>query len=140
LTPEPTPEPLHQIGALPIQKEGGRIRVLLVTTRTTRRWTIPKGWPMKGLKDHEAAAQEAREEAGIEGRIEKDALGTYLYWKRRETHFDLCQVSVYLLKVEKDLDKWEEQDEREKRWFAVEEAALLVEPELSSLILGLSEK
>ncbi len=138
--PEPTPAPLHQIGALPVRKDGGRIRVLLVTTRTTRRWTIPKGWPMKGLKDHEAAAQEALEEAGIEGRIEKNALGTYLYWKRRETHFDLCQVTVYLMKVEKDLDSYEEQDERSKRWFDLEEAALLVEPELSSLILGLSGK
>lgn len=130
---------LHQIGALPVRREeDGSLRVLLVTSRETKRWIIPKGWPMKGKKDHEAAAQEAREEAGVEGSVGKAPIGSYLYWKRRETHFDLCQVSVYLLTVERNLKKWREQTQRDVQWFGPAEAAQLVaEPGLASLIAGL---
>lgn len=130
---------LHQIGALPVRRDGnGALRVLLVTSRETKRWIIPKGWPMKNKKDHEAAAQEAREEAGVEGTVTKTPIGSYLYWKRRETHFDLCQVSVYLLTVERNLKKWREQAQRDVQWFEPAEAAHLVaEPGLASLIAGL---
>lgn len=133
-------DPLHQIGALPIRQDAdGALEVLLVTSRETRRWTIPKGWPMKGLKDHKAAALEAREEAGVEGRVRKKPLGSYLYWKRREAHFDLCRVSVYLLEVDRELARWREKAERETRWLGITDAALMVsEPELCSLIEGLA--
>ena len=46
------------------------MRILLITSRGTRRWVIPKGWPMRGLKPQEAAAVEAAEEAGIVGEVE----------------------------------------------------------------------
>lgn len=132
---------LHQVGALPIRREAdGSIRVMLVTTRETRRWIIPKGWPMKGKKDHEAAAQEAREEAGVEGSISKEPIGAYLYWKRRDAHFDLCQVTVYLMTVDKQLKKWREQSQRETGWFDLKEATQLVaEPGLCSLLAGLED-
>jgi 8-oxo-dGTP pyrophosphatase MutT (NUDIX family) len=131
---------LHQIGALPIRWDAdGTLRVMLVTSRETRRWIIPKGWPMKGKKDHDAAAQEAREEAGVEGNVAKEPVGSYLYWKRRDSHFDLCQVAVYILTVEKQLKKWREQSQRETGWFSIAEAAQLVaEPGLCTLISALS--
>ncbi len=134
--PNPSDGTLAQIAALPVRRaEDGSLRVLLLTSRETRRWVIPKGWPMKGLKDHEAAAQEAREEAGIVGRIHKQPVGSYRYWKRRTAHFDLCTVRVYLLEVERQLKTWREKGQREARWFTIDEAAALVdEPGLSDAI------
>src|SRR3954471_18775087 len=95
---------LTQVGALPIRFEDGRARVLLLTSRETKRWVIPKGWPMKGRKNWAAAAQEAKEEAGIIGRIDKKPIGSFLYFKRRAAHFDLCRVDVYTLHYDKRLD------------------------------------
>ena len=98
-----------------------------MTSRETRRWIIPKGWPMKGKKPWEAAAQEALEEAGVIGRISKKPIGCYAYFKRRETHFDACDVDVYLLAVEKQVKTWRERGERKLQWFTLEEAAELVD-------------
>ena len=66
-----------QVAALPFRKENGATKILLVTSRETRRLVIPKGWPWPGVKDYKAAAEEAREEAGILGKIGKKPLGTY---------------------------------------------------------------
>ena len=72
-----------QVAALPVRQDAsGKLLVLLVTSRETRRLVIPKGWPWPGVKDHKAAAEEAREEAGILGKIAKKPLGSYTYDKR----------------------------------------------------------
>jgi 8-oxo-dGTP pyrophosphatase MutT (NUDIX family) len=140
--PDRKPEELHQIAAIPFRRnEKGVPEVMLVTSRETRRWTIPKGWPMKGLKDHKAAAREAFEEAGVVGKTAKDPIGTYLYWKRRERHFDLCRVAVYVLNVKREVAEWPEQSERKRRWFDIREAASKVlEPELMNLLQSLSRE
>src|ERR1700688_1128103 len=124
-----------QVAALPLTiGEDGVTRVLLLTSRETRRWVIPKGWPMKGRKPYEAAAQEALEEAGVTGHAKKKPIGTYTYFKRREAHFDVCRVDVYLLVVKKQLETWREKDQREARWFTLDEAADMVqEPGLVAL-------
>jgi 8-oxo-dGTP pyrophosphatase MutT (NUDIX family) len=125
-----------QVGALPVRREKHRDpQVLLVTSRETRRWIIPKGWPMKGLKDHEAAAQEAREEGGVVGKIAHEPVGSFTYLKRRFLAVDLCEVNVYVLEVERQLKNWREKKQRDFGWFSAEEAAGLVqEPELAALI------
>lgn len=126
---------LRQVAAIPLRHRQGRREVCLVTTRETKRWSIPKGWPMKGIKDQNAAALEAEQEAGLFGKISKASAGTYLYWKRRQAHFDLVRVTVYPLEVMGHLSSWAEQGQREIRWFAVDEAAMLVEESgLSALI------
>jgi 8-oxo-dGTP pyrophosphatase MutT (NUDIX family) len=132
---------LTQIAALPFRSSGkGMIDVLLVTSRETGRWIIPKGWPMKGKKPHKAAAQEALEEAGVEGSIAKSPVGHYTYWKRKADHFVLCRVEVFALKVEKQLADWREKDQRQTRWVPYHEAAdLVVEPALADLIKRLPE-
>jgi 8-oxo-dGTP pyrophosphatase MutT (NUDIX family) len=131
---------LAQVGCLPLMvAEDGTTRVLLVTSRETKRWVIPKGWPMKGRKPFEAAAQEALEEAGIVGQMSKKPVGSYRYFKRREPHFGLCEVQVYRLAVQKQLEVWPEKEQRERRWFVLVEAAGLVEePGLAALLIGLS--
>jgi len=127
---------LRQVAALPLMVgDDGVARALLVTSRGTKRWVIPKGWPMKGRKPHESAAQEALEEAGVIGLASKKPIGTYTYFKWRAAHFDVCRVDVYLLMVKRQLTTWREKDQREACWFTLEAAADLVqEPELVALL------
>lgn len=137
--PEALPDgKLSQVAALPFRVKDGRVEVLLVTSRETKRWLIPKGWPMKGKKPYKAAAQEAIEEAGVKGSIQHKPIGHYDYWKRRTEHFDLCRVEVYPLAVSKQLKSWREKGQREAQWFQVEDAAYQVlEPALAELIRSL---
>ncbi|MGO4573791.1 NUDIX hydrolase [Microvirga sp. 2TAF3] len=137
--PETLPkEELSQVAALPFRITDGKIEVLLVTSRETKRWLIPKGWPMKGKKLYKAAAQEAAEEAGVKGSIQHKPIGHYEYWKRRTEHFVLCRVDVYPLEVSKQLKSWREKGQREAQWFNVEDAAhQVLEPALAALIRGL---
>lgn len=125
-----------QIAAMPIRRlPNGRLEVMLVTSRTTRRWIVPKGWPIKGLTAPEAAAREAYEEAGVIGRIGTEPAGRYTYWKRKSDHFVLCEVTLFLLEVERQLPVWAEQGQRQSQWFSPEDAADLVdEPELATAI------
>lgn len=125
-----------QVAAMPIRHQSnGSMEVMLVTSRTTQRWIVPKGWPIKGLTAPEAAAREAFEEAGVVGRIQPDPIGRYTYWKRMADHFILCEATLYRLDVDRQLDTWPEQSERESRWFSLEDAAVLVdEPELATAI------
>jgi 8-oxo-dGTP pyrophosphatase MutT (NUDIX family) len=118
-----------QFAALPWRiSEGGRREVMLLTTRETRRWTIPKGWPMKGLKPAEVAAQEAYEEAGLIGHIVgKRPLGNFHYEKKLPKEIRLCQVHVYSFRVERQLDDWPEMQQRETRWLDATQAGELVE-------------
>jgi 8-oxo-dGTP pyrophosphatase MutT (NUDIX family) len=131
-----------QVAALPIRKgkEGG-LEIMLISSRETRRWIVPKGWPMKGRKDHQAAAQEALEEAGIAGKVRKHPVGAYTYQKRLNDHVQSCRVMVYLLKVDKQLKTWPEKNERMRRWFSAQAAADHVsEPALASMILRVYPK
>jgi 8-oxo-dGTP pyrophosphatase MutT (NUDIX family) len=114
---------------------------LLLTSRETKRWIIPKGWPMKGRKPWQAAAREALEEAGLVGEIGKKPIGQYAYFKRRDAHFDLCRVDVFLLAIDKQRKRWRERGQRQAQWFTFEEAATLVdETGLAAILQGLAEK
>jgi uncharacterized protein len=114
------------------------VRILLVTSRETKRWVIPKGNPIRGLSPHEAAAHEAYEEAGATGIACPNALGTFSYEKRRrDGTVRASRVDVYPLAVTETLDEFPEQEERETRWFPIAEAADAVdEPGLKQLIHG----
>ena len=132
-----TPEPGRQYAALPYRDRDG-LQVLLLTSRETRRWIIPKGWPMVGKTPYAAAAREALQEAGVVGRVSKRPVGEFHYIKRLRNGAPLqCAVDVFPLKVVKQRTHWREQGERTVHWFTPAEAAELVEePELSELILG----
>ena len=131
-----------QVAALPVRRDKkGALRVLLVTSRETRRFVIPKGWPWRGVKDYKAAAEEAREEAGILGKIGKKPIGSYSYDKRQRKGAVPVTVDVYLLEVEEELDAWPEQDERKRVWVTPAKAAASVdEPELAEIIKTLDQK
>lgn len=127
-----------QYAALPYRlRQDGEVQLRLVTSRETRRWVIPKGWPMKGTPPHKAAAREAYEEAGLLGSISSTPIGIYRYDKRLSaTRSVLCEVMVFPMKVKRYLKKWPERAQRVGFWFSIETAASVVqEPELASLIL-----
>ena len=138
-TTKAKPSERVQVAGLPVKiDDAGNPQVLLLTSRETKRWIIPKGWPMKGRKPWEAAAQEALEEAGIVGRPLKTPIGSYVYFKRQTAHFDVCRVDVYLLAFAEQRKSWREKGQRKAKWFGLDEAASLVdEPGLIKLLLDL---
>ncbi|RJE79413.1 NUDIX domain-containing protein [Paracoccus sp. JM45] len=113
--------------------------VLLATSRDSGRWVIPKGWPMAGRSLSGAAAQEAWEEAGVRGPIEKRELGRFSYNKGQDSGFSVpVQVRVFLLTVTALEDEFPEAGQRKRRWFAPKKAAELVaEPELKAILNAL---
>ncbi len=119
------PEPTPQFGALPWRTvEGGRIEVLLISSRDTGRWIIPKGWPIAGRTGAETAAIEAFEEAGLKGEPGAAAIGSFDYRKCDKRRPDrLCRVTVYPFRVEEELPDWPEKAERTLCWLAPLQAA-----------------
>lgn len=140
---EPDQESLRdrQVAAL-CYRTAPRLEILLVTSRETRRWVTPKGWPMKGKSDHAAAAVEAFEEAGVDGVVAEQALGTFGYDKvLKSTEIRAVTAALYPLEVVILRDQWPEKGQRERRWFTPAEAAETVqEPELAALILDFAAK
>lgn len=132
-------EPVRlQYAALPYRlSDAGCLDIMLVTSRETGRWVLPKGWPMRGKTGAEAAAREAYEEAGIIGYPAATPVGAYHYRKRRSHGASvLCRVEVFPLDVLDELDRWPEKRQRRRSWFAAEDASGLVdEAELKALIL-----
>ena len=128
-----------QVGALCVRRQDdGSCQVLLVTSRDTGRWIIPKGWRAKHLDDHEAAAREAKEEAGVSGKVKSKPIGNYSYPKIDDTGARSLRVAVFLLQVHRERDHWREQDQRRRAWFEVSAAVKEVrETELQALIKGL---
>lgn len=126
----------QQIAALPWRRGINGVEILLVTTRTTKRWVIPKGWTMDGKADHEAAAIEAYEEAGVRGDVEPTPLGNYGYLKvLREGKARHVNVLVYAMRVRELLDDWPEREERQRQWFDQAQAlAMIGEPELLPIV------
>ena len=118
-----------QVAALCHRGAGEDRRFLLVTSRESRRWIIPKGWPIRGLKSNEAALQEAWEEAGVKrGKVSAQPIGSYSYDKRTPTGLALpVHTLVYSVRVEELSDSYPEADERSRRWVSADEAADMVD-------------
>ncbi|MGB3556858.1 MAG: NUDIX hydrolase [Jannaschia sp.] len=136
------PDTREQIAALPLRWKAGSVQVLMVTSRDTGRWVVPKGWTMKDVKPWAAAAIEALEEAGVKGHIAREVFGTYTYEKGLDDGgFVPCHVRVYPMVVEQLKSDWKEKSERTRRWFDAGKAADLVdEPELAELLRLLVDK
>lgn len=132
-------ESIRQVAAIPFRLNArGDVEVMLVTSRTTRRFIVPKGWPMKGKSGRKAATIEAREEAGVLGKTLKEPAGSYSYWKRLANRFVRVDVIVYLLEVTEELADWQEAKRRQRAWLPAADAATLIdEPDLSSLVANL---
>jgi hypothetical protein len=136
---------VDQVAALPFRirpgvanSHGEAVDVLLVTSRDTGRWVLPKGNVERGESGPDAAAREAAEEAGVAGPVASAPLGHYRYAKRGDDGSSAAlTVTIYPLRVREEAADWPERKQRERRWFARAEAAALVEEaELSALIAG----
>jgi 8-oxo-dGTP pyrophosphatase MutT (NUDIX family) len=128
-----------QIAALCHRDEGAKRRYLLITSRDTGRWIVPKGWPIKGLNSKETALQEAWEEAGVKrGKASKNPIGAYTYEKRQDTGWSFpVKTLVYSVSVKDLQDSYPEVHERNRKWVTAEEAANMVhEPELKKIFLA----
>jgi 8-oxo-dGTP pyrophosphatase MutT (NUDIX family) len=126
-----------QVAALCWRRTGkGKLRVLLVTSRDTGRWVLPKGWPMRNRSVAGSAEREAWEEAGVRGKLGSESIGFYHYTKRIERARSIpCIVKVFPLEVTARLKNYPEIGQRKARWFAPEKAARKVaEPDLAVLI------
>ena len=127
-----------QYGALPYRfTEAAALEVLVVTTRQSKRWIIPKGWPIKGLTPSKSAAREAFEEAGVMGKIGARSIGAFQY-RRVENGGDdeaECEVKVFPLLVKRQRAIWPESDQRAVQWVDPEKAISLIgEPELKAIV------
>ena len=130
-----------QYAALPYRlRVTSHTEVMLVTSRETRRWIIPKGWPQKGRPPHRSAAREAFEEAGVIGVVDRRPVGSFPYEKRLKNGDVLvCEVRVFPLKVSSQSKQWPEKRHRDVKWVSAKEAADTVqEPMLSTIIRRLA--
>ncbi len=124
------------------RSDGAKIEVLIVTSRDSGRWIIPKGWPMQRKKPHEAAAIEAWEEAGVRGKVRKKAIGRYTYLKILDDGDVVpCIVDLFQIEVTEVRDDFKERGERTLAWVSPDEAARRVrEVELKSLLVEFTPK
>ncbi len=130
----------QQYGALCFRykKSEAEIEILLVTTRESGRWILPKGWPMKGKTPHRAAALEAWQEAGVRGKVRRKPVGHYTYLKLFDDgEVAPCIVDLFQIEVRESRDDFKEKGQRILAWVSPDEAARRVrEIELKSLLVG----
>jgi 8-oxo-dGTP pyrophosphatase MutT (NUDIX family) len=112
-------EPRLQSGIIPYRrKPSGRIEILLITSRQTGEWQVPKGNLEPGLSERESAVKEGWEEAGVKGTPGEAAVGSYTYRRGTERR----RVQLYPLEVLQIEDSWPEKDQRQRRWVVGDEA------------------
>ena len=134
----PSPDRREQVAALCFKETPEGRKVLLITSRDTGRWIVPKGWPIKGKDGPGSALQEAWEEAGVsKADIEEEPIGVYEYRKGMSDGDSVpVEATVYKTHVHALKERYPEVDERERAWFPPEEAANLVdEPDLKTILL-----
>lgn len=121
---------------MPWRDTGHGVEIMLITSRDTGRWVLPKGWPEAKEPLCEAAAREAGEEAGLRGTVSHHEAGRYFYAKALATGEEVpCEVLVFPLRVEKVADRWKEKRSRIRKWVSPAEAARMVnEPDLGQII------
>ena len=133
-----------QYGALPYRfTPFAALEILVLTTRQTQRWIVPKGWPIRGLKPEKSAAQEAYEEAGVRGRVSAKPIGTFSYRKLLDESGAeaTCEVTIFPLLVKRQSPSWPESAQRIVQWVDPAKAiALIKEPELKALVVAFARR
>ncbi len=107
---------LVQVAAFPYRWRNQCLQVLLVTSKRTKRWVVPKGGFKPGLAAHQVAAEEAFEEGGVEGRTGRRCIGSFIYPKVGSRRTAWCTVLVYPLRVTREHRDWPERRLRRRLW------------------------
>lgn len=125
-----------QFAALCYRQDKGRTRILLITSRRSGRWIIPRGWPIDGMTPAECALTEAWEEAGVTGQVHARCLGLFSYRKTLEPEVGLpCVAMVYPVLVSALAEDFPEAGQRKRKWCSPRKAsARVAEPELAAII------
>lgn len=125
-----------QFAALCWRVSGDKPEILLITTRRSGRWIIPRGWPMDAMTPAASAAREAWEEAGVIGAPLDRCLGTYSYSKTiAPGRTAPCVVMIYPLQVKSLEAEYPEAGQRQRKWVSPRKAAEKVnEPELARIL------
>ena len=135
------PGAARQSGAIPYTVVKDQVVFLLVTSRGSGRWIFPKGEPIEGLAPWEVAAQEAMEEAGIEGEVDHRPIGSYRTFKTMAFRRKIVDVEMYPLRVTRQFDDWPEKSHRHRHWATLPEAKrLLSDALLAELAVKLSQR
>jgi len=130
-----------QTGAVPYTIVDGQVAFLLITSRRTGRWIFPKGGVIEGLTPHEVALSEAYEEAGVEGELDSEPIGSYRSVKSSGLRRNLIQVDLYPLKLTRQLEDWPEKAQRHRHWALLPEAKrLLSSPQLVDIATRLHQQ
>ena len=126
----------HQIGALCYRLTDKNLKILLISSRRSKRWIVPKGWKVEKMSNRKSVALEAWEEAGVQGRVSERSIGTYYYRKRTSNNdFLTCAVKVFSLQVKATKKKFPERGQRKLKWVHSTMAIdLVTEPELKTVI------
>ena len=131
----------QQAGAIPYTVVQGQVVFLLITSRGSGRWIFPKGEPIEGLEPWDAAAQEALEEAGVEGEVDPRPIGKYRTFKTLAFRRKIIEVEMYPLRVTRQLDDWPEKGLRHRHWSILPEAKrLLSDSRLAEIAATLSQR
>ena len=138
---EPTSDRIQkQAAAVPYRYENGKLKVMIVTSRRTGRWVFPKG-SMDGNKEWKAAEQEAYEESGVSGSVDREPLGRYLSLKVRGEKAWQVDVALYPLKIEKFHKKFPEKAQRKRKMVGIKRARkMLAQPEMAALVDALAKR
>jgi 8-oxo-dGTP pyrophosphatase MutT (NUDIX family) len=130
-----------QFGAIPYTVVQDQPVFLIVTSRRTGRWIFPKGAPMEGKTPWEVAAHEALEEAGVEGEIETESIGKYRSIKTSGIRRSVIEVTMFPLRMTRQLDDWRERASRYRHWVTLQDARrLLSDAELANLAEKLARR
>jgi 8-oxo-dGTP pyrophosphatase MutT (NUDIX family) len=135
------PDAQRQVGALPYKVVDGRVTFLLVTSRRSGRWIVPKGSLIKDETAFRSAEIEALEEAGVEGVIDRTPIGSYRTVKKGGIASHVVEVDLYPLRVTKQHDSWLEKGKRHRLWVSLNKAKrLLSDPVLAHLVTELNRR
>tara|TARA_R110002110_G_scaffold40211_4_gene128769 strand:- start:8103 stop:8582 length:480 start_codon:yes stop_codon:yes gene_type:complete len=131
-----------QFAALCYRLKRGKVQILLVTSRGSKRWIVPKGWPMDAKTPAASALQEAWEEAGVHGRTDGPCLGVFTYSKDMGPSDGVpCLAMLYPVVVKSLSKQFPESGQRRRAWVSRKKAARMVsEPELARLILDFNPR
>jgi 8-oxo-dGTP pyrophosphatase MutT (NUDIX family) len=132
---------VQQFGAIPYSVVQGQAVFLIITSRRSGRWIFPKGAPIEGKTSWEVAAWETFEEAGVEGEIETQPIGSYRTIKTSPLRRSVVEVAMYPLRMTRQLDEWPEKGNRHRHWVILADAKrLLSDPTLAQLASKLAQR
>lgn len=112
----------RQVAVVAIRRGHDGLEVCLIRRNESKKWGIPKGFIDRGDTPEQAALNEALEEAGVKGPLMGDVIGTYDYKKWSGP----LSVAVYVMDVLEEKKQWKEMTFRERRWYSLAEAAMLL--------------